>query len=167
MGLCTECGQPVEASRQGKILCVACEAKRSQTASRSYHYYQRIGICPICKTAKLKPGQARCNTCREYLNRLSRETRSQESRDYDNQVHKDRAQYRKDNGLCIYCGEPLGNDTHAACLKCRLHRRKLRHDRQERLRHQSRCTCCGAKIYDQHTLCPECRKSRARIAYGR
>ncbi len=72
----------------------------------------RHEICVACGSAKARPGRTRCDICEIIRANEQRELRAKRKRD----------------GLCLFCGKPVG----LSGVLCEFHRRYHRQARQKR-----------------------------------
>ena len=129
-----------------------------------YESRKAAGICVKCG----KPAEQDRVECSECLGK-KRKYRTELSR------------WRKDNHICINCGNKSAEDGYTMCLQCRIDRREVnkrypdtdetKQKKRERnaeqyaqRKNEGECTRCGRKLpenYDK-TLCPYCRNRRNR-----
>lgn len=75
----------------------------------TYQERKKLGICTRCGKRKAISGKCKCAICQEK----------------DNAIHRKRTEnkqnireYRKENHLCYYCGEPIDREQGQLCQKC-------------------------------------------------
>jgi len=107
-------------------------------------YYLSRGRCPVC--GGLRPvveGSKWCEVCR----------------DKNCAKEKERRDKRRAEGLCVRCGEPLGDDKHVQCEKCRARDRELKRRQSQYYirKEKGMCVSCGARAARAgKVLCSRC-----------
>lgn len=116
-GLCTRCGKPVDV--EGYVWCSKCRAKSAKSSRKSrksahsaYYQARNSGRCYLCGKLAI-PGKGLCEE--HYAEK------KEYQRKYREKNHDVIRQKRLDKiaaGLCIDCGQPVG-DEHTRCPRCR------------------------------------------------
>lgn len=83
--------------------------RRSEQRKEVYYRLKEQGICVCCRKRKALPGKVSCGVCSEK-NKLVKELKRNPK--------QNTFEYRLENGLCYFCGEPLKDKTKTICLKC-------------------------------------------------
>jgi hypothetical protein len=115
-GKCVACGAGLEKGWH-KRLCPTCNAN-ANTYVKKYrgkkrderHERMRFGVCVDCGEREPVPGRRRCAECIDKRNKTDSHAREVEKL---SQIRE----YRKANGLCLRCGNPVAPG-HRRCEKC-------------------------------------------------
>lgn len=136
-GLCVSCGKNRPA--EGYKTCEACRERRKryyqlkkkdpnfkETASRQnkeqYWICKNNGICTKCHSRDAIPGKSLCADCRDKNNDRRRGKRVIETVEQKAKRAESKRRlyhYRKENGLCVRCGEKAVSGL-TVCWACRL-----------------------------------------------
>lgn len=126
-GICVKCGK--NKAVENKVRCLEC----SEYIKQEYAWYKSKGICPRCKSENVKKGYAVCWKCRLDLNDLKAASYSRHhyeptelQKQKQNEQQKRLRIFRKENGLCVYCGKPKNNETYVSCKMCRVKQNEKR-----------------------------------------
>lgn len=66
-------------------------------------------------------------------------------------------QYRKENGLCVFCGKTKATGGRVTCDSCREKTNKANRETREYLKRIHVCPKCGKnKLVGDKKTCPEC-----------
>lgn len=121
--LCTECGK--NSVPEEERICPECRAKRANL--RKSHtdeqkkmfrekqnslYMERVeqGICTRCGKRKAISGKKKCGIC------LAKDAEIHRKKYADRPNIRE---YRKENNLCYFCGDPIDLHMSNTCSKCR------------------------------------------------
>ena len=123
--LCAECGK--NSVPEGEKICPECRAKRANLRKprtdeqkklfrekQNSLYIERVeqGICTRCGKRKAMPGKKKCGIC------LAKDAEIHRKKYVDRPNIRE---YRKENHLCYFCGNPIdlptGNNICSACRK--------------------------------------------------
>lgn len=98
------------------------------------------------------------------MQKLTYEERRRRQR---NKLAKQRTKYRKEYGLCIYCGEPT-KGSRASCDSCLSYYREYARQKRAEREAAHQCTKCGKPLPDgdTHRKCETCR-AKEREAHKR
>lgn len=116
--ICPECR--VKRDKYRKPLSDDQKTKMNENSRGTYHTRLELNVCTRCGKRKPVAGKKKCAKC---LN-------------YDSEMHRKRylniqniKEYRKENHLCYYCGEPIDRQQGQLCQKCW----QIDHERGKRL----------------------------------
>ena len=131
--LCTECGK--NSVPEEERICPECRAKRANL--RKSHtdeqkkmfrekqnslYMERVeqGICTRCGKRKAISGKKKCGIC------LAKDAEIHRKKYADRPNIRE---YRKENNLCYFCGDPIDLHMSNTCSKCREKFKKIASER--------------------------------------
>lgn len=141
-GKCIQCGR-IKTDPKYKVCSICREKQReyysknknnngfkeriSQIGKDTYVFYKENGICTRCHSKDAIPGQILCADCREKNNARRRgkkvdETAEQKSKRAE--CKRRLYHFRKENGLCVRCGEKALPGL-SLCALCRLYVNQL------------------------------------------
>lgn len=171
-GLCSTCGGRLDTD--GKT-CSVCRKK----SRNNYHWYQSIGICPVCKKEKLYGTEKTCPECKAKAAfyaalRWEKMTESEREAQRKRKNEKDKIKYHicKNSNICVKCKKRKNERNCTMCSICRVRERendrKRHHNltgdyipRYERISY-GLCYCCGKPLDRDGRACKAC--SDIRIA---
>ena len=123
-GLCSACGK--EKAFGDEMQCISCREKhrrrKKETKEQRERYNEKFkeysrnlykerieqGICPRCGKRKVAYGRKKCQIC------LNKDAERHREKSYKKRNERD---YRIENHLCWYCGEPA-MENKKICLSC-------------------------------------------------
>lgn len=133
-GICWMCGNKIEEDRLGKSICLSCTKKQSLKSKNKYNNVSTKILCDYnCLNCKFKDCilEDNENTFRENKIKKVKEYRLRHLEEHK-QSEKDRYQKRKENGLCVRCGNKRENLKFVLCDKCReYNKNRLENERRK------------------------------------
>ena len=132
-----------------KAISLGLDVHRSQISSKTYkkdlerfsrsgrkRYDERKeeGLCTRCGKRWAEAGRRKCRLCRE---RDQKHYRENNTREYLYNYKKRQKAERKENNLCVNCGQPLDLSEigiNTFCARCREQRREAQNVRRLRMR---------------------------------
>ena len=167
-GLCTRCGGELEENRKGKVLCEGCARRTDSNKNLDTKNYIEVGICPLCKTHRLVGDEQLCFECHEKkiarqkkYREKQRESDPEGYKSKNNEAVKRTQQKRKEQGLCIRCGNKKNTHT-LLCEKCKQKDKKRWQEKRGVICDKSLraelglCVNCGQPAYSHFKLCKNC-----------
>lgn len=128
IGICPECGK--NKLFGDEKMCPECLARQAERRARHpisddkqkeysetfkeysrnlYAERKKAGICTKCGKRKAVQGKAKCAICQSKDNAIHRKR---------NEKKQNIREYRRENHLCYFCGEPIGRPQGQICQKC-------------------------------------------------
>jgi len=152
-GVCGRCGGDLEDNSQFRY-CLKCRQE-----NRDYYYaLQSNHICPNCK-GKLFENEKICPKCKTKMIASIEKSRQELGEEY-NKRRKEASrilnQNRKEQGICVRCGNREADVGYSTCTYCRVKRREYDRTRikQTRLsRKTGECYFCGKPVYKNFKVC--------------
>lgn len=133
-----------------------------------YAFYKSLGICPTCRHEKAAPGRVNCLNClenrRAYNEKYKRTCPPQvmkKNRENSMRKTKELREYRKQNGLCVTCGNKPARKERTNCYECALKDRNRHKQKRERLgisKHEKPtnvCYMCDNIVYKNFKVCKQ------------
>ena len=133
-------------------------------SKEAYHWKKEHGICVDCGSAEATHG-TRCAVCAlKQSERAMKKHHSMtaEERQERNRKRREKARtlikYRRENGLCAWCGKPV-YDGHAYCMEHYLYHKKYKKNKQDESKKGYRelglCRICGKEPVPGNKMCAE------------
>lgn len=131
--ICSECGKNIVPN--GESTCPECRAKRAnlrkphideqkkmfrEKQNSLYMYRVEQGICTRCGKRKAISGKKKCGIC------LAKDAEIHRKKYADRPNIRE---YRKENNLCYFCGDPIDLHMSNTCSKCREKFKKIASER--------------------------------------
>lgn len=128
-----------------------------------YEWYKANGICIQCLRYNAAPGKVRCEVCLAKNAENARKYRAKKQSVSQAERARKLREIRKEQGLCIWCGNPRSSYSSVFCVDCRIKNQRRNDakksgiDRSERPRY-GMCYRCGKQIQLGNKLCTECKE---------
>ncbi len=152
-GLCTKCGKPNDTNTR---MCSTCREIINRQAGECRAYKKNRGICQDCG-AEIFPGETYCRVCMNRRNDMNRK-RYQKDPNRMIEAQKRRKERYKEEGRCIYCGNPLSDADKSSglssCLECRLKMKKYKLEHRT-IKPIGICRYCDKPAVPGKCFCPE------------
>lgn len=157
--ICVDCGKPND-SENNKYYCKACSEKKRKSNRETYRAYQDNKVCPMCKVNNLVGDEKICIEC-NLKSAERQEKLRQDNPDYYNDISRISNQKlrtkRKENGLCVGCGNKLSDFRYSNCARCR-----EKNSQKKRIQYipkttgrtiQGLCINCEKPVKDGYKVC--------------
>ena len=130
-----------------------------------YHWYKDHGICVECRKEKAAKGKTMCPNCLSKIadKRWERYNRmTEEEREEKNRIRREKSKalrdYRRANGLCTICGEPVYKN-YSKCYRhyiyCMKYTRRGNEKKKKGYAELGLCRFCGKPTAEGTKLCAE------------
>lgn len=136
-----------------------------------YDWYKSHGICPNCGRETAANGRVKCLVCLSDDAERARRRRAEGLASDTNEAHRRLYEMRKQNNICVSCGQrpPLNDRVRCGiCLsKARAAQEKIRRKRGQPpeclyRNTEGRCSTCGKPSLPGKRLCERCFENACR-----